>query len=271
MMMGLGYSIPALALRRPAELANVPFSPDQIAPAAFFDPSRSETMFQDEAGANPVSANAQPLGRWGDLSGNGHDLVQATATARPAYRTDGVLHWVEMDGVDDALATLPVFNVQNPVTLILGYQMISTVGTSRVNLAEISQTSTNGMSIGIRPNIDRLQYYSRMSLNGVATTNVASPSIWGQHKKHVVTLQATQGQVKARLDGVQVIDTAQALMGQSIAAQPLRVGVGMVTGSIGGAFRLYGLQLWSSAETQPTFDQLTQLEGWMADKIGVPL
>lgn len=271
MMMGLGYSIPALALRRPADAGPAPFSPRQVAPGAFFDPARAETLFQDETGTTPVTADAQPIGRWNDLSDHGHDLFQTVSTARPVYRTDGVFHWVEMDGVDDGLVTLPVFNVQNPFTLILGYQMISTAGTSRVNLAEISKTSTNGMSVGIRPNIDRLQYYSRMSQHGVPTTNAVSPSVWGQHAKHVVTVQATDGQIKARLDGAMVIDTAQALTTQNIPAQPLRVGVGMVTGSIPGAFRLFGLQLWPSGSTQPTLGQLANLEAWMAEKMGVAL
>lgn len=271
MMMGLGYSIPALALRRPADIGSGPFSPLRISPGAFFDPVRLDSLFQDTVGATPVTGNAQPVGRWGDLSNNGNDLFQATASARPVYRTDGVYHWIEMDGIDDGLVTSPVFNVQNPVTIILGYQMISTLGTSRVNLAEISKTSTNGMSVGVRPNIDRLQYYSRMSQLGVPTTNVASPSIWGGHQKHVVSVQMTAGHVMARLDGNPVINTTQAMALQSIESQPLRVGVGMVTGSIAGSFRLFGLQFWPSDSAQPTVDQLSQLEGWLADRMGIIL
>ncbi|MDE9450351.1 hypothetical protein J3R80_07695 [Aliiroseovarius sp. Z3] len=202
---------------------------------------------------------------------NGHDLIQPVSAARPTYRTDGSFHWIEADGVDDGLVTAPVFDVENPVTMILGYQMLSSSGTARVNLAEISKTSTNGMSVGVRPNIDRLQYYSRMSQHGVSASNVASPTIWGNHEKHVVTMQTTPGHVIVRLDGVPVIDTAQNLAQQSIAAQPLRVGLGVVTASIPGAFRLFGLQVWASDATQPTATQISELEAWLGAKMGVSL
>ncbi len=271
-MMGLGYDIPAIALRRTAtNAAPAPFSPASLSPSVFFDPSRRSGLFQDFAGTISVTADNQPIGRWQDMSGNGHDLGQAVSAARPTYRTDGSLHWLETDGVDDALKTATVFDVANPVTMVLGYQMLSTSGTARVNIAEISQSSTNGMSVGVRPNIDRLQYYSRMSAQGVSATNVASPTVWGHHDKHVVTLQASDGDVVVRLDGEIVIDAPQALAQQSIAAQPLRVGLGAVTASIPGAFRLFGLQVWTASATQPDESQIALLEAWMAEKTGVTL
>ncbi|WP_371170284.1 hypothetical protein [Aliiroseovarius sp. 2305UL8-7] len=270
-MMGLGYDIPALAMRRQAGSGSAPFSPLALSPSAFFDPWRSETMFQDPAGFLSASADGQPIGLWQDLSDAGNDLSQAISAARPTYRTDGTDHWIEMDGVDDAMKTADIFDVENPITMVLGYQMLSTSGTSRVNVAEISKTSTNGMSIGARPNIDRLQYYSRMSQNGVSASNLASPSIWGGHARHVVSLRAVPSHVTVRMDGVPVIDTAQLLTTQSVASQPLRIGLGKVTGSIPGAFRLFGLQVWASQAAQPDTIQLDMLEQWMADRIGVTL
>lgn len=270
-MMGLGYDIPALALRRRPSTTPAPFSPESLSPSVFFDPSQMSSLFQDIAGTMAVSADNQPVGLWQDLSANGQNLGQEVSAARPTYRTDGSFHWVEADGVDDGLKTAPVFDVRNPVTMVLGYQMLSTSGTARVNIAEISQTSTNGMSVGVRPNIDRLQYYSRMSQQGVPASNVASPTVWGNHEKHVVTLQATSGHVTVRLDGVPVIDTAQNLAQQPISAQPLRIGLGLVTASIPGAFRLFGLQVWTSSATQPNATQIDELEAWLAAKMGVSL
>lgn len=37
----------------------------------------------------------------------GSHATQGTASARPIYRTDGNLHWLEFDGVDDTLTTQP--------------------------------------------------------------------------------------------------------------------------------------------------------------------
>ncbi len=270
-MMGLGYDIPAVALRRRTESGPAAFSPLNASPSVFFDPAQPGGLFQDPAGTVAVTQDNQPVGLWQDCSPNGHDLAQPVSAARPTYRTDGALHWIESDGVDDGLLTEAVFDVQNPITMVLGYQMLSTSGTARVNLAEISRTSTNGMSVGVRPNIDRLQYYSRMSQQGVSATNVASPSVWGNHARHVVTVQAVAGRVTARLDGVVVIDTGQKLTTQSIAAQPLRVGLGQVTGSIPGAFRLFGLQVWTAAVAHPNAAQITELETWLAARTGVTL
>ena len=59
------------------------------------------TLFQDSAGATPVTALTQPIGRMLDISGNGNHLLQATAGARPQYTADGAL----FDGVDDRMET----------------------------------------------------------------------------------------------------------------------------------------------------------------------
>ena len=38
-----------------------------------------------------------------DKSGNGNHATQTVSTARPIYKTDGILHWLQFDGVDDYL------------------------------------------------------------------------------------------------------------------------------------------------------------------------
>jgi len=70
----------------------------------WYGPSDIDTLFQDSAGTTPVTASGQPVGRMLDKSGNANHAVQATAAARPTYQTDGVLHWLEFDGVDDTMA-----------------------------------------------------------------------------------------------------------------------------------------------------------------------
>jgi len=71
---------------------------------AWYDPSDLSTMFQDAAGTTPVTSDSDPVGRIEDKSGNGNHLTQGASTARrPLYRTDGTLHWLEFDGVDDWL------------------------------------------------------------------------------------------------------------------------------------------------------------------------
>jgi len=52
---------------------------------AWFEAPRIATLTQDNAGATPVTAFAQTVGRAVDLSGNGLNATQATAGARPTY------------------------------------------------------------------------------------------------------------------------------------------------------------------------------------------
>lgn len=72
---------------------------------AWFDPSDLGTMFQDSAGTTPVTADGQPVGLILDKSGRNNHASQATAAKRPLYKTDGTLHWLQFDVVDDGLAT----------------------------------------------------------------------------------------------------------------------------------------------------------------------
>src|SRR5690554_962627 len=74
---------------------------------AWYDPSDLTTLYQDSAGTTPVTADGDPVGRMLDKSGNGNHADQSVAASRPIYRTDGVLHWLEFDGVDDSLRLPP--------------------------------------------------------------------------------------------------------------------------------------------------------------------
>lgn len=101
------------ALRLPLRLAllssSAAFDPSILfangEQGAWYDPSDRSTLFQDAEGTIPVTADGDPVGLMLDKSGNGNHLTQAATSARPTFRTDGALHWLEPDGVDDAMAT----------------------------------------------------------------------------------------------------------------------------------------------------------------------
>lgn len=71
----------------------------------WYDPSDLSTMYQDAAGTTPVTSHNDPVGLIQDKSGNAYHMTQSTAGFRPLYQTDGVLHWLKFDGVDDFLLT----------------------------------------------------------------------------------------------------------------------------------------------------------------------
>lgn len=87
----------------------------------WYDPSDKSTLFQDVAGTVPVTKDGDPVALMKDKSGNGNHATQSVSTARPIYKTDGVLHWLELDGVDDYLdVNVPL--IPQPFTKILGFK-----------------------------------------------------------------------------------------------------------------------------------------------------
>lgn len=79
------------------------FSPSDLSLLAWYDPSDLSTLWQDTAGTTPVTTDGQSVLRMDDKSGNGFHATQATGSKAPLYKTSGGLHWLEFDGVDDAL------------------------------------------------------------------------------------------------------------------------------------------------------------------------
>ena len=78
---------------------------------AWYDPSDLTTLFQDAAGTIPVTADGDTVGLMLDKSGNGNHVSQNTTAAKPTYRTDGTLHWLKFDGVDDCLVSSNPYSI----------------------------------------------------------------------------------------------------------------------------------------------------------------
>lgn len=87
-----------------------------------FDPSNLATLFQDDAGTTPVTADDQLVGRIRDLSPNGNHLTQATTGAKPKYKTSGGRHWLLPDGLDDWMGSSAFAWGSDQLTLIEGFQ-----------------------------------------------------------------------------------------------------------------------------------------------------
>lgn len=72
---------------------------------AWYDPSDKSTLFQDVAGTVPVTKDGDPVALMRDKSGNGNHATQTVSASRPIYKTDGILHWLQFDGVDDSFVS----------------------------------------------------------------------------------------------------------------------------------------------------------------------
>ena len=77
----------------------------------------AQALFQNAAGTVPVTADGDPVGRMLDQSGNGNHATQTVSGSRLVYRTDGALHWLEFDGVDDFMAASVTFS-QSPYMIM---------------------------------------------------------------------------------------------------------------------------------------------------------
>ena len=91
----------------------------------------------------------------------GKHARQTLAAARPTYRTDGILHWLEFDGVDDALATGGNFTINKGFYVCSG-----------LSVTKYEDTAGTGAVFGAVSGIN----YQRISLRGDASARQISVS-----------------------------------------------------------------------------------------------
>ena len=120
-MIGTGISLGITALRGGRRGSGGGFDPAALLPAAWYDPSDLSTLFQDSAATIAVTSPGQPVGCMLDRSGNGRHMVQKTGSARPVLQTDGQRHWLDLDGINDAL-TCAIAPGDTPLTLVAGWE-----------------------------------------------------------------------------------------------------------------------------------------------------
>jgi hypothetical protein len=115
--------------------AAVPFCPIQLflpgQSGVWYDFSDLTTLFQSGTRASPgaaVAADGDPVGLVLDKSGNNRDLVQATSTKRPLYKTSAGVSWLLFDGVDDFLQSSAAFNLSayGQISAALAFTPLST-------------------------------------------------------------------------------------------------------------------------------------------------
>lgn len=66
-------------------------------------PALAANLFQDSAGTTPVVADADPVGLFVDQSGKVRNATQATSGARPLWRPNSLVPFLQFDATDDNL------------------------------------------------------------------------------------------------------------------------------------------------------------------------
>jgi hypothetical protein len=95
---------------------------------AWYDPSDISTLFQDSAGATPVTAAGQSVGRINSKGGGAHHLT-ATGTARPVYQVDGSgFPYLQGNGTTSRMATAAGVNL-TAATLVFASFAVRVEGT----------------------------------------------------------------------------------------------------------------------------------------------
>jgi hypothetical protein len=234
-----------------------PFSPASLFASGeqgvWYDPSDLSTMFQDSAGTTPVTADGQPVGLILDKSGRGNHASQATAAARPLYKTSGGLHWLQFDGVNNKLETAIDFTGTDKISIFSGTSRPNNIATI---IAEFGGAVQNG------------------SFYWVSGTEAADPT-------QIAGINAPS------------VDTAVCTVTHDIATDLSRIRRNAVYGTDGagdkgvGTFGNYPLYIGSRAGTSLFFNghiysiiflgrlaatqEITDTETWVAAKTGVVL
>lgn len=171
-----------------------------IQPPSFtwkYDISDVSSLRQNTNGTTAVTADGDPVGYVTDLSGNGYHLIAVSDSARPVYRTDGVLHWLEVDGSADAMQSAASLQVQLPS--FASVSVYREENNSALGLLSISTNATNHFSLTQLATGGRVQAALRNTARGQVLAQ--SPVDSGSIGPHIYEMQSVVGTTVVRADG----------------------------------------------------------------------
>jgi hypothetical protein len=211
-----------------------------------------QVLYQDAAGTVPVMSDGDPVGLMLDVSGNDNHATQGTSAARPLYRTDGTLHWLEFDGVDDSL-TAAAFQHAAAWRAFAAAMNLSSTGSVFDSVSQAQQIRNISGDFGcVR--------YSAAGDASVLTTNVAVGA-----SVRMLTSIADTDSSRLRLDGAAIYSQAYSEPPSARVAE-LHIGARVRSSSQQADMDFYG-GIYVCSDTQ----EIEQAESYLANLAGVTL
>lgn len=237
----------------------------------WYDPSDLSTLYQDVAGTVPVTKDGDPVALMKDKSGNGNHATQTVSTSRPVYKTDGVLHWLAFDGVDDSLSSVPVnFSATEVASAFFARQIVANSGATNLLFGD------NVTSAGSFGEYQRTTYFGAptVALNGTALTIAQVTNASTALSNSVISirldlsLETSRQEIDLKVNGAYPslgYGGAASAGGGNFGTHPIRIGGATPTIS-NMIFR--GLVI---VNTYSTIEQVSAIESYLAAKSGVIL
>ena len=218
------------------------------------------------ASVGAISIESLSVSAWADQSGNGHDVVQATATKQPTYYSSGGpsdLPYVLFDGVADTLAVADHsdFDVGNGSWFVLtALRWISGGASYRCHIAKASHAVGNGFRL-FHSNTSRMAAHWGTDVQPYPLPLAPLVSD-GPDFLYGAGHDSISSQVVYRLNGVEV-RMAAASAGTGSNAEPLVLGASSDgTGYITN-FRMYEVAIWKLGAVAVPSADLAILDSWL--------
>lgn len=253
---------------------NTPWTPallfDGSVKGLWIDPQDRSTLFQDTAGATPVTDLGQSIARINDKSGQGNHFTQGTALSRPQYNWDDQQQeYLYFDGVNDWLSAAAYNWGVDAVTVVAAFTRRQSAVTEELLGISTTPTSANG-SFVLAPTSDTASNNAGFASKGTGTNALArAGSTLVGSTPYVFT---GIGDISAdtcliRRNGLQIGTSANDQGTGNYGNYP------MYLGSRGGASRFYRGELYAlfAIGRVLTAPELVYAERWAASKCGVTL
>lgn len=184
----------------------------------WYDPSDLSTLWQDDAGTIPVTADGQTVARIDDKSGNGNHLRSDSAgTGRlaPLYKTAGGVSWLESVDAPSGLSASLGSEASGPLTMAVPYTLAVSANSTNTTLNSATSINIKATVVAAGSNF--------LSMDRVATSGTGRAGVNGANLTPVVaaansavTVGSTPAGTDYRLLGEFLSGSVQSIQNNSI-------------------------------------------------------